>query len=156
MIIVIKEPMRRGFKWLAWSFGLLLLAFGGVALWIHFYLPSLLKDCYGQWTSAELVIEYHIAHSSLPANWQDLRETYGDGKGYHTAYTNFDEIKERIVIDFGKLPDLQNLARQPAKTNTLPKIIYPKDGEKAYWSGAEPNELVYKYFWRKEHPSPPN
>jgi len=106
----------------------------------------MLRDCYGQWVTAELVINYHKDHRRLPTTWQELEVVYGDGQGLHHGGMSFPQVRESMVVDFGRLAELQALARGTSSVATLPEIIYTKSGRQSHWSGAEPNQMVYDYL----------
>jgi hypothetical protein len=106
----------------------------------------MLRDCYGQWVTAELVINYHKDHRRLPTEWQQLETVYGDGHGLHHGGMSFPQVRERMVVEFGRLAELETLARSTSNVATLPEIIYTKSGRQAHWSGAEPNQMIYEYL----------
>lgn len=117
-----------------------------VAIGLGVAVKGTLKDSYGQWVTAELVIFHHKHHGNLPADWNALEHSYGDGEGLHHGGMSFAKIKERMVVEFSKLTELQVLAQGSSSNLTIPKFIYPKSRRQSHWSGAEPNEMVYRYF----------
>jgi hypothetical protein len=96
-----------------------------------------------------LVIQCHQHHQWLPTHWEELREVYGDGQGLHHGGLSFAEIREHMVMEFARLPELEAKARDRSSPPPLPEIIYPRSGRQAHGSGAEPNELVGDYLRAK-------
>jgi hypothetical protein len=134
-------------KWLiglALAVGLL-----GVTIFCYFtyIVPILLKDAYAQWVAAELVIVYFEDNNILPENWENLKTSFPDGKGLHHGGQSFEEVRDRIIIDFPKLPVLKN---KFANKEEIPNVIKTKSNNEAHWSGAEPNFLVNEYFKNKK------
>jgi len=117
----------------------------GYLVWCFASVPRALHDCYGQWDAAELIIRFHRQHNRLPASWEQIGEVYGDGSGLHGGMT-FMQLKETIVMEFARLGELQELARQTSAVSALPEIVYPRSGRQSHWAGAEPNHLVYDYL----------
>ena len=133
-------------KWIVWSVLAVLVVGVGFVGWGIATVPRVLRDLYGQWVTAELVINYHKDHLRLPKNWQELETVYGDGKGLHHGGMTFPQIRECMVVDFGRLAELQALAGSTSSVVTLPEIIHTKSGTESHWAGAEPNQMVYGYL----------
>jgi len=113
-------------------------------------IPGLLKDCYGQWVAAELVIRFEEQTGRLPASWLELEPIYGDGQGLHHGGLSFVQVRERMVIEFPRLAELQALARTPTNAVNVPRVVYPKSGLRSHWQGAEPNKMIYDYFVERQ------
>jgi hypothetical protein len=121
---------------------------GGIAVlaWSINRIPAIVRDCYGQWATAELVINYHQKFGQFPTGWQQLEAIYGDGQGLHHGGMSFPEVRERMVVEFGRLPELEALALSTSSVAKWPEIIHTKSGQQSHYSGAEPNQMVYKYL----------
>lgn len=107
------------------------------SIFVYRIVTRTVPDCYSQWATAELIIAYQKDKSKMPESWQDL-QPYRPLALHHGGLT-FEEIQKRIQIDFPSLPVLEKA--YPDK-KFIPIIIKTKSGEKAYWEGAEPNQLV--------------
>ena len=118
----------------------------GRLVWIIAGVPQVYRDCYGQWVSAELVIKFHERDNRFPTNWQELESIYGDGTGLHHGGMSFAQVKERMIIEFGRLPELESLVSNTSSNVTVPEIIYAKSRLRSHWSGAEPNRMVHEYL----------
>ena len=126
--------------WLKWTLiiSAVLLALALTAsVFIYRTVSRTVPDCYAQWATAELIIAYRKDKNKMPESWQDI-QPYQPQALHHGGLT-FEEIQKRIQIDFPSLPVLEKA--YPDK-NSIPKVIKTKSGEKAFWDGAEPNQLV--------------
>lgn len=130
--------MKPGTKWAIIVAATLLVAViaGGIILVRR--AQKLLPDLNAQRAAAELVVAYHKDKKDMPPNWEALKAYYPDGAP-HREGLSFEEIQNRISIDFPALPVLTKTfsGQQP-----VPEIITPKSGTDAHWRDAEPNELV--------------
>lgn len=99
---------------------------------------KLLPDLDAQWAAAELVIAYHQAKKQMPENWESLQVYFPDGAPHRNGLS-FDEIRNRISIDFLALPVLTKTFPDP---EAIPEIITTKSRIDAHWKDAEPNQLV--------------
>lgn len=115
-------------------------------------LRDILRDCYGKWVTAELVIYFQQQHGRLPADWQELEPIYGDGLGLHHGGLGFMQVQQRMVVEFSRLPELQSLALATTNASSVPTVVHAKSGERAHWQGAEPNRMIYEYFVEQGRP----
>ncbi|MEK7415770.1 MAG: hypothetical protein AAB263_20885 [Planctomycetota bacterium] len=104
-----------------------------------------MRDCYGQWDTAELIVRFHRQHYRLPASWEDIREAYGDDSELRGGLS-VAQLQQIIVVEFARLGELEALAKRTLAATSLPEIIQPSSGRQSHWAGAEPNTLVYEYF----------
>jgi len=140
-------------KWILWSVLAIFLVVAGFVAWGIASIPGILKDCYGQWVSAELVIGFQEQHGRLPTSWQELEPIYGDGRGLHHGGLSFAQVQQRMVIEFPRLAELQTLAQTTTNAVSIPRVIYPKTGRRSHWQGAEPNQMIYEYFVEHRRPN---
>jgi hypothetical protein len=88
-----------------------------------------LRDCYAQWVTAELVILFQQERGRLPANWRELEPIYGDGHGLHHGGLVFAQVRQRMVIEFTRLPDLQSLSLATANAVSVPTVVYARSDD---------------------------
>jgi hypothetical protein len=138
-------------KWILCSVIGALLALVG---WAVASIRGDLRDSYGQWVTAELIIRFQQQRGRLPAGWQELEPVYGDGRGLHHGGLNFTQVQQRVAVEFSRLPELQSLALTTTNAGSIPTIIRTKSGRSPYWQGAEPNRLIYEYFVGQARPNP--
>ena len=118
-------PVTTKRKWIVWSVLTVFVAGLGYLGWSIAAIPRVLRDCYGQWVTAELVIYYHKDHGRLPVDWQELEVVYGDGEGLHHGGMSFAPVRECMIVEFGRLAELEALARGTSTVSKLPEIIPP-------------------------------
>jgi hypothetical protein len=114
-------------------------------------MPGLLKDCYGQWVTAEMVIRFHGQHDRLPCGWQDLEPVFEHYASFRQGRLSFAEVRQRIAVDFPALGALDALALKTTNAAILPRLITAKSGREAHWAEAEPNRMLFDYFAQCEH-----
>lgn len=102
---------------------------------------KLTPDLDAQWAAAELVIAHHRDKGQWPENWEALQVYFPDGAP-HRNKLSFDEIRNRIVIEFGALPVLTKSFPNP---EAVPEIITTRSKVDAHWRDGEPNQLVNAY-----------
>ena len=101
------------------------------------FVTETIPDLYAQWAAAEMVIPFRQERERMPADWEELRAYCGPDSP-HRGGQSFQEINERIIIDF---PDLEKL--EPNYPNRpIPEVVHTLSGVQAHWDGAEPNELI--------------
>lgn len=129
--------MKRWEKLLAW--GLFALVCGAVCLAVVLYnhVHQTVPDCYAQWATAELIIAYRKDRGTMPADWLHLQPYFKDAARHHGGQS-FEQIQQRIHVDFSSLPQLE----LDHGEGRMPEVITCASGIGAHWSGAEPNELV--------------
>jgi hypothetical protein len=143
--------MSTKFRFSLWPASLAMLAVISWLAWSVVRTPGLLKDCYGQWVVAELVIRFHGQHDRLPCGWQDLEPVFEHYASFRQGRLSFAEVRERITVDFAGLCALDALARRTTNAAHLPRPITPASGRQAHWAEAEPNRMVFDYFADCEH-----
>ncbi|GAA5115690.1 hypothetical protein JIN84_20075 [Luteolibacter yonseiensis] len=109
---------------------------GGVLAYnIHQLVTKTIPDSYAQWASAEMVIAFRNERNRMPGNWEELGPYYGP---LHHGGLSFNEIRNRIIMDFPRLRELESdYSKRP-----LPEVIRTRSGTQAHWALAEPNQLV--------------
>ena len=135
--------MKKPVKWvLIVLFGL---AAVSVPLGIYAYrsVIAMIQDCYAQWAIAEIIISYAEENDELPTEWSSLPR-YRQ-QGMHHGGLSFEEIRERIIIDFDRLEELAEFIPFDAE---IPEIIQTTSGRESHWEGAEPNHLVNDHLAR--------
>lgn len=94
-----------------------------------------IPDAYAQWASAEMVIAFRKKMDRMPNDWDELASFY-DLNSPHNGGLAFEEIRDRIIINFSELPKLELVHAN----SVVPEIIRAKSGIQAHWE--EPNQLV--------------
>ncbi len=114
-------------------------AVGAVALAFstYWHVTKTIPDLYAQWSSAEMVIAFRKKMDRMPIDWEELAPFYGSNSPHHGGLA-FEEIREKIIIDFPELPKLE----LDYENSVVPEIISTASGVQSHWDGAEPNQLV--------------
>jgi uncharacterized membrane protein len=127
--------------WVKWTIiivaTLLVAALAGGFIYVR-NTQKLIPDLDAQWAAAELVVAYYQDKRQLPENWEALQAYFPDGAP-HRRDLSFDEIRNRISIDFLALPVLTKTFSNP---EAIPEIITTRSRVDAHWKDAEPNQLV--------------
>ena len=118
--------------------------------WSLFAAFNVSRDAYAQWATAELIATFHSQYHRWPDGWQDLREIYGEGEGFHTGPNSFEDIVRRTIVEFPRLNEMEHpdLVRQNSGTSR--EVIRPRSGRQSCYSGAEPNDLLIRYVSEPE------
>ncbi len=147
--------MTKKRKWIISAVAAVIVAALATGVGIVLSVPALLRDLYGQWDTAELVIRFHRQEHRLPLSWNDLQQVYSgsgsqqesDGKSNGLrGGMSLPQLEETIVIDFTRLPELQQIAQSGLPSANLPKVVHTRSGRRSHWNNAEPNQLIYDYF----------
>jgi len=133
--------MKQGVKWTIIIVATLVVAIAAGSFMYVRETQKLLPDLDAQWAAAELVIAYHKDKGQMPENWEMLQAYFPDGAP-HRKDLSFDQIRNRIAIEFAALPVL---ARSFPDPGAIPEIITTKSKVDAHWRDAEPNQLVNAY-----------
>jgi hypothetical protein len=107
------------------------------------------QECYATMEAAEAFIDYMRANGDdWPQNWEDLRAPFAVIYQRGENSLTFEELKERIDIDFSV--DTARLREVGAQSGSnQAKMIRLRSGRQIYWEGAEPNETILKYLNRR-------
>lgn len=115
------------------------------------YILRGLPDAYAMWNTGDLVVDYMGKHADRwPSGWEDLRPSFEackKGDEYMRGGLTFDEIRNRIEIDWKASPQNALLHRTPFKSITA------RSANHTIWEGAEPNEMIIQYL-RKSGAAP--
>ena len=141
-----KKEMKTWHKVAIGALSVALVGGGILAFAIYRHVTRTIPDCYAQWASAELVIGFRKEKGVMPSSWDDLRPYYPTYSPHHGGLA-FDEIRERIRIEFPSLSKLEHDFRNEAP----PEIIATVSGIGSHWEGAEPNKLVNYEIRKKEN-----
>lgn len=129
----------------------ILLLGAGFAVYGVYRTREEIHNSYAVWWAADMVIEHMKIHDGKwPAGWEDLREPYEICAEQSGRPWTFEELQERVAIDWHADPN--NLAMAATK-NGKPtfRVIWLRDGSDAHWKEREPNKMVYDYL--KKSPS---
>ncbi len=119
----------------------------GFFIWASDRMSKAAVDCQAQENAARTIMVYHEQHHQLPQRWEDLREAYDAPEvSDHMRGKGFEELQNIVAIDFSLLPEMERLGVSGTAPEKLPAVIRPLSGRIHYWSGAEPNRLLYEHF----------
>lgn len=125
---------------------LLVAAAAGGAYLTHQTITVTVPNAYAvDWVSA-LVVEYMKENDDQwPRSWDDLRDPYETLAAPQNYPWSFEELKERVAIDWqadpAALKDAANSGKRPPF-----RVIWLRDGGSTHWEGAEPNARVLEYL----------
>ena len=131
------ETMKMWQKVVLASFGVAVVGAVALSIVTYWQVTRAIPDLYAQWASAEMVITFRKDMDRMPVDWDELAPFYGSNSP-HNGGLSFEQIRERIVIDFPELPKLE---LDPAN-GAVPEVIITASGIQSHWDGAEPNQLV--------------
>lgn len=113
---------------------------GGVTYFVLRNVERVVKNAYAVWWVADMVVEHMKSNQNRwPRNWDDLREPYAALAQRSGQPWTFDELRERVVVDWKANP------KSLAKENSF-RVIWLKDGTSSHYEGCEPNEIVRRYL----------
>jgi hypothetical protein len=117
-----------GVKWFAWELG------------------ETVRDCYaGEWVGG-IVVDYMKTNNGVwPRNWEDLRETYEDHAKKMGRPWTFEELQNRVEVDWSADPIRLTEAENGRQKPPFP-VISLRSGRTASWKGFEPNEMVHRFL----------
>ena len=120
-----------------------LFSFAGVSVYRTVYV--VVPDAYAQWWVADMVIEHMERNDGAwPKSWDDLREPYTICAGRSGPSWSFDELRERVEVDFNTDPDQLIAAASDASPPF--RVIYLRSGGQHHWEGREPNQMILSYL----------
>jgi len=119
-------------------------AISGYFAYVHF--DEIVRDSYAQWWVADMLIEYMERNNGAwPQNWEDLREPYEILAGRSGPTWSFDELRERVGIQFGANP--AELVKANGASDQPPfRVVYLNNGKQHWWARQEPNARILKYL----------
>ena len=113
-----------------------------------------MRNSYAVWWAADMAIEHlRENENQWPRTWDDLRDDYAACVSRSGQPWTFDEIRQRVTIDFDvNTVDLLD----GSKGMETPKfsVIRSSDGTKSHWQGKEPNTIIHKYLNGTTEPPP--
>jgi hypothetical protein len=106
------------------------------------------RDMYAQWWVADMVIEHMASHDGAwPRNWDDLRRPYATCvQQTGSEPWNFDELRDRVEINFEANPKELAKATPPTETKPPFRVIYLRNGKVRHYQGREANQMVWDYL----------
>ncbi len=146
--------MRNGLKrWV--SFAVLILAIAvlgmAVAAAVRVYRTVKVRqpEAHAMQSAGQLIVEHMRLHSgSWPRSWTDLRDTC-EVTGTRILSTNADaeiaELMRRVKIDWTADPEHLRHSSLQGDSATV-AVVQLRSGARAWFIGAEPNELILDYL----------
>lgn len=133
---------------------IIVVVLSGVAATGWFYANRVnrtIRGSYAVWWAADMCIEHLEANGGTwPRSWDDLRDDYQTCVNRSGQPWTFDEIRERVEIDWDADP--QQLLEQSSNESADVRVIWLRDGTVAYWQGREPNQIILDYLKSKQVP----
>lgn len=116
---------------------------------IHYGFVEGPLDCYATMYAAGTVRTYLMRNNDRwPIGWEDLRPIFEERYRLGENAITFDELKQRLEIDFEA--DSAELSLYEFKADAPPfKVFRLRNGRSSYWQGAEPNTLILEYLKKK-------
>jgi hypothetical protein len=115
-------------------------AMGGIC-WVVDSIDRTVRDAYAAEWVAGMTIRYMDAHhGAWPRGWDDLRETYEASVEEVGHPWKFEELRERVAVDWDAVPAALADAEPPRRVVSL------KSGSTAHWAGNEANEMIRDYL----------
>jgi hypothetical protein len=123
---------------------------GWLAAALYHYATVTVPDAYAVEWVAGMVIRYMESHEGAwPSGWDDLRGPYDQvvREAGGRPWT-FEELRRRVAVDW--TADPASLVRAEPVADSPPfRVIWLRDGKSVYWSGKEPNRLIWEYLGQK-------
>lgn len=117
-----------------------------IAVWL---IPARVSNGYAEWATAESVTMYHLKYKRLPVSWNEfknfLKDQPEEERSKYLSPETRDKLESVITIDFSKLVEIEQAAKQEHGKVQLPRAIQVVKGKRAL-RFTEPNELIYEYF----------
>lgn len=128
----------------------------GYAIYCGYQVATVVvPNAYANDWASEFVVEHlKSTDNEWPHGWDDLRDEYDRlAKPSHYPWS-WEELQERIVIDWDADPAVLVTADP---TNSPPfQVIRLSDGSNSHWEGSEPNLKVLEYLLEStDWPDPP-
>lgn len=100
------------------------------------------RNAYAMTDTATLVIMYlQTNNDEWPGSWSDLESQYQQFSTEKKEFMDFDEIKDRVIVNWNA--DVQSIKQSstPAKN-----LVALRNGDQIDWNGGEPNERIHDYL----------
>jgi hypothetical protein len=113
-----------------------------------------MRDAYLVWHAAAMVIDHmRTHHNRWPSSWDELRQANPD-PSESGGFQNFEEVRKRITIDWAAQPG--SLVKADYQDEEAPpfRVIYLRNGKIRYWTGYEPNHVIWHYLQQNKHRFP--
>jgi len=124
------------------------LGFFGYAIWRHLYVT--MPNAYAVWNTADHINDFMDAHDGAwPRGWSDLRKTYENSNRFTPEH--WADLEARVNVDWNADPRLLAKSPEPTDANLSFRVVWLKSGSHSYWSGAEPNWLIWIHL--QQHPA---
>ena len=131
-----------------------ILIVGLAVLWFAYDANRAMRNSYAVWWAADMVTEHLKANNNeWPVNWDDLRDDYETCVERSGQPWTFDEIRQRVTIDFKVTTD-ELLENVRGLTEPNFSVIRLSDGTDSHWQDREPNVIIYKYLTETTEPPP--
>ena len=128
------------------------LAVAGGAWYLYHRIDAVVRNAYAvEWVAGMIVDHLEANDGAWPKNWDDLRDDYELGELKAGRPWTFDELRDRVVVDWNADPQLLASQTRQSKSDGAPPfhVIGLTDGSTDHWRNAEPNKIVAEYFRKK-------
>jgi len=124
-------------------FVMLIVLLVGSGGWYCYHLAdTVVRNSYAVWWAADMVIHHlESTDNRWPTGWDDLRDDYealavGSGRPW-----TFDEIRERVEVDWKADPDQLTRKATEYPTESF-RVVWLLDGSDHHYQDHEPNEMI--------------
>jgi hypothetical protein len=125
--------------------GVLVALLLGGGYWL-FRLKESIHNSYAVWWVADMVVEHLQANSGKwPEGWEDLRDDYQTCVKRSGQPWTFEELSQRVIIDWHADPQQLLLASQGLDRPAF-RVISLRDGTTSHWGTLEPNRIILEYL----------
>jgi len=142
--------VRKNLKAFGICFGI---AVALVAIYVFWSANKTMRNAYATWWAADMVVAHlQKNRDQWPKSWSDLRDDYEECVQTSGEPWTFDEIRNRVYIDFSATTD--QLKRSANASGPEFDVIHAADGSNAHWQSREPNTIIFNYLHGVEAPKP--
>ena len=151
-----KQDIRKRSRWRRlklWVLGIVLLA--SISFAVHGMLAlrrvtqETIPDAYAaEWVGGMVVHHMAANGGAWPTGWEDLRDDYEASVAEVGRPWTFEELRNRVQVDWSADPRRLAEAVPPAKGPPF-RVIWLRSGSNAHWRGFEPNQTVYDYLHQR-------
>ena len=125
-----------------------------VGSWFAYDANRAMRNSYALWWAADMVTEHLKSNDDKwPRSWDELRDDYDTCVTRSGSPWTFNEIQQRVKIDFtvttASLTEAALLANKPNFD-----VITAVDGTDSHWQGREPNTIIFNYLTGQQEDKP--
>ncbi|MEM1213393.1 MAG: hypothetical protein AAGI68_13985 [Planctomycetota bacterium] len=109
---------------------------------LYHFAYTTVPNAYAMWAAGDVLAEYLRQYDDQwPESWEDLRPVYQNVRPSSDPSAGFEDLKSRVAVRWDV--DVEAIRQLPEPPRDL---VVLQDGGSEHWSGAEPNEMIYRYL----------